>query len=148
MLKATVFPQLPVPQLAVTVTTSPEIADVTLLFAVCEAEMQVELDVGQFARLPVSAAYIVCAISVRRVIPEVDIWLAVEMLAVVSQVYVVDPTVIVAPAVGTKPTLAVIVPEAAIAGGTYWTKATCVPSRESTTLLEMAALAPPSDPVL
>jgi hypothetical protein len=48
--------------------------------------MQVVFDVGQLARLPVRAAYKVCEISVSRVIPEVDIWLTVLMLAVVSQV--------------------------------------------------------------
>ena len=87
-MKATVFPQVPAPppQVAETVTISPETVAETRLLAVCEAEMHVVLDEGQFARLPVSAAYKVCEISVSRVIPEVDIWLTVVMLVVVSHV--------------------------------------------------------------
>ena len=56
--------------------------------------------------------------------------------------------VTVLPVVGTAAILASNVPLAAVAGGTNWTKATCVPSGESTTELFTVPLSPPRDPGL
>src|SRR5579871_4776814 len=59
----TLLPQVPAPppQVAETVTVSPDNAALTALLAVCEAEMQEALFEGQLARLPVRAAQRICA---------------------------------------------------------------------------------------